>query len=72
MAQNNSTNLVAAAVTTAVFGEEEIRVWNKIVEVNTLRALAEVIADTSELYAEDVQLISKNGKLYYLPENKEE
>lgn len=29
-------------------------------------------ADTSELYAEDVQLISKNGKLYYLPENKEE
>ena len=39
-------------------------------EVNTLRALAEVIADTSELYAEDVQLISKNGKLYYLPENK--
>lgn len=30
------------------------------------------IADTSELYAEDVQLISKNGKLYYLPENKEE
>ena len=41
-------------------------------EVNTLRALVEVIADTSELYAEDVQLISKNGKLYYLPENKEE
>ena len=30
------------------------------------------IADTSKLYAEDVQLISKNGKLYYLPENKEE
>lgn len=29
-------------------------------------------ADTSELYAEDVQLISKNGNLYYLPENKEE
>lgn len=29
------------------------------------------IADTSELYAEDVQLISKNGKLYYLPENKD-
>lgn len=27
-------------------------------------------ADTSELYAEDVQLISKNGKIYYLPENK--
>lgn len=24
-------------------------------------------ADTSELYEEDVQLISKNGKLYYLP-----
>ena len=22
--------------------------------------------------AEDVQLVSKNGKLYYLPENKEE
>ena len=37
-----------------------------------MRALAEVIADTSELYAEDVQLISKNGKLYYLPENKAE
>lgn len=37
-----------------------------------MRVLAEVIADTSELYAEDVQLISKNGKLYYLPENKEE
>jgi len=30
------------------------------------------IADTSELYAEDVQLISKNGKIYYLPENKDE
>ena len=30
------------------------------------------IADTSELYAEDVQLISKNGKLYYLLENKDE
>lgn len=30
------------------------------------------ITDTSELYTEDVQLISKNGKLYYLPENKEE
>lgn len=29
-------------------------------------------SDTSELYAEDVQLISKNGKLYYLPENKDE
>ena len=41
-------------------------------EVNTLRALVEVIAETFELYAEDVQLISKNGKLYYLPENKEE
>ena len=27
-------------------------------------------ADTSELYAEDVQLISKDGKIYYLPENK--
>lgn len=26
-------------------------------------------ADTSELYAEDVQLISKDGKIYYLPEN---
>ena len=24
-------------------------------------------ADTSELYAEDVQLISKDGKIYYLP-----
>lgn len=28
--------------------------------------------DTSELYAEDVQLISKGGKLYYLPESKAE
>ena len=28
--------------------------------------------DTSELYAEDVQLISKDGKLYYLPESKAE
>ena len=27
-------------------------------------------ADTSELCAEDVQLISKDGKIYYLPENK--
>ena len=23
--------------------------------------------DTSDLYTEDVQLISKNGKIYYLP-----
>ena len=30
------------------------------------------IADTSELYSEDVQLISKNGKIYYLPESKNE
>ena len=28
------------------------------------------VVDTSELYAEDVQLISKNGKIYYLPEKK--
>lgn len=28
--------------------------------------------DTSELYAEDVQLISKDGKIYYFPENKYE
>lgn len=27
------------------------------------------VMDTSELYAEDVQLISKDGKIYYLPEN---
>lgn len=27
--------------------------------------------DTSELYAEDVQLISKDGKIYYLPEKKD-
>lgn len=27
------------------------------------------VVDTSELYAEDVQLISKDGKIYYLPEN---
>ena len=30
------------------------------------------VVDTSELYAEDVQLISKDGKIYYLPESKEE
>lgn len=29
------------------------------------------MVNTSELYAEDVQLISKNGKIYYLPENRE-
>lgn len=29
------------------------------------------IVNTSELYAEDVQLISKDGKIYYLPENCE-
>lgn len=28
--------------------------------------------DTTDLYAEDVQLISKNGKLYYLPESNAE
>ena len=28
--------------------------------------------DTSELYAEDVQIILKDGKIYYLPENKDE
>lgn len=28
--------------------------------------------DTSEFYAEDVQLISRNGKVYYLPERKAE
>lgn len=28
--------------------------------------------DTSELYAEDVQLISKGGKFYYLPERKDD
>ena len=28
--------------------------------------------DTSDLYAEDVQLISKGGKIYYLPMNKAE
>ena len=28
--------------------------------------------DTSDLYAEDVQLISKDGKIYYLPMNKAE
>lgn len=30
------------------------------------------VVDTSELYAEDVQLISKDGKIYYLPESKAE
>lgn len=29
------------------------------------------VVDTSELYAEDVQLISKDGKIYYLPERKD-
>lgn len=28
--------------------------------------------DNSDLYAEDVQLISKDGKIYYLPQNKME
>lgn len=28
--------------------------------------------DTSDLYAEDVQLISKDGKIYYLPMGKAE
>ena len=28
--------------------------------------------DDSELYAEDVQLISKDGKIYYLPMDKAE
>lgn len=28
--------------------------------------------EASELYAEDVQLISKDGKIYYLPERKAE
>lgn len=30
------------------------------------------VVDASELYAEDVQLISKDGKIYYLPESKAE
>lgn len=30
------------------------------------------VVDTSELYAEDVQLISKGGKIYYLPKNKDD
>ena len=30
------------------------------------------VVDTSELYAEDVQLISKDGKIYYLPERKDD
>lgn len=30
------------------------------------------VVDTSELYAEDVQLISKGGKIYYLPERKDD
>lgn len=29
------------------------------------------VVDTSELYAEDVQLISKDGKIYYLPKGKD-
>ena len=28
--------------------------------------------DKSELYLEDVQLIAKDGKIYYLPETKAE
>ena len=27
-------------------------------------------SDSSELYLDDVQLISKDGKIYYLPMNK--
>ena len=30
------------------------------------------VVDTSELYAEDIQLILKDGKIYYLPESKTE
>ena len=30
------------------------------------------LPDTSDLYAEDVQLISKNGKIYFLPTLKTE
>ena len=30
------------------------------------------VVDTSELYADDVQLISKGGKIYYLPERKDD
>lgn len=34
--------------------------------------VSEHLHDTSDLYAEDVQLISKDGKIYYLPLNKAE
>lgn len=30
------------------------------------------VVDTSELYAESVQLILKDGKIYYLPESNTE
>ena len=34
--------------------------------------ISEHLHDTSDLYAEDVQLISKDGKVYYLPADKAE
>lgn len=48
------------------------------IEKNTVRMITEQASghkalhevDTSELYNEDVQLISKNGRIYYLPESK--
>ncbi len=38
-----------------------------ILETNGL-----ILHSWEESDAEDIQMISKNGKLYYLPENKEE
>lgn len=48
------------------------------IEKNTVRMITEQVSghkalhevDTSELYNEDVQLISKDGRIYYLPESK--
>ncbi|RIY24671.1 hypothetical protein CJI51_07890, partial [Bifidobacteriaceae bacterium WP021] len=47
----------------------------KTVDMITAQASVKSIKhpqDTSDLYAEDVQLISKDGKIYYLPMGKAE
>ena len=47
----------------------------KTVDMITVQASVKSIEhpqDTSDLYAEDVQLISKDGKIYYLPMDKAE
>lgn len=50
----------------------------KAIKQNTVNLIATQSAvheeihhyDTSDLYAEDVQLIAKDGRIYYLPESK--